>query len=324
MDFLNRVLGVRVTYQTDTPVFMPRQIDVRYRMQRVSFDGMPMVFVYPKGEMGPVSTVKDHLKRIEKNQEAHAILVLDRLTHRQRDYLLREHVPFVVDGKQIYRPFLGTYLTERGGSEKTAQNMGKMLPSAQLLLLLYIYHGCGEMTTAEAAKALSLTATSVSRASKQLEDMGLITTEIRGVQKVIRTERSPEELFSAAKSSMICPLKRTIYVEKDQMRKTPVLSGLSALSAYVPTDPPLVTCVASDHISELERSSARVLIDPKDQVEVELWRYDPIKLAGNGLVDRLSLALALEDNRDRRVKQAVQDMLRSLWEEIESGRISGQ
>lgn len=316
MEFLNRVLGIRVTYQTDTPVFMPRQIDVRYKIHRVTFDGKLMLFVYPKGELGPVSTVKDHLKRIEKNQEAPAVLVLDRLTHRQRDYLLRARIPFVVDGKQIYLPFMGAYLMERCDSEK--KETGDMLPSAQLLLLHYIYRGCGEMVTSEAAKKLSFTATSLSRASRQLEEMGLIRAEKRGVQKVIFSGKTPEELFLEAKSRMIQPVKRTIYVPKERIEKTPVFSGISALSQYVPMDPPMVTCLASGSISAWEKSSTGSLIDPVDQYEVELWRYDPNKLADHGRADRLSLALALGNDRDKRVREAVKEMLKQVWTEIGS------
>lgn len=316
MEFLNRVLGIRVTYQTDTPVFMPRQIDVRYKIHRVTFDGKLMLFVYPKGELGPISVVKDHLKRIEKNQEAPAVLVLDRLTHRQRDYLLRARIPFVVDGKQIYLPFMGAYLMERCDSEK--KETGVMLPSAQLLLLHYIYRGCGEMTTGEAAKKLSFTATSLSRASRQLEEMGLIRTEKRGVQKVIFSGKTPEELFLEAKSSMIQPVKRTIYVTKERVEKTPVFSGISALSQYVPMDAPMVTCFASGSVSAWEKASTGRLIDPVDQYEVELWRYDPNKLADHGRADRLSLALALGSNRDKRVREAVKEMLIQVWTEIGS------
>ena len=52
-----------------------------------------------------------------------------------------------------------------------------------MLLLYYIYRGCGELRTSDAAEALSFTATSISRASRQLKDFGLAETEKRGVQK---------------------------------------------------------------------------------------------------------------------------------------------
>ena len=36
----------------------------------------------------------------------------------QKEYLIREKIPFMVDGKQIYLPFLAVYLQERCSAEK--------------------------------------------------------------------------------------------------------------------------------------------------------------------------------------------------------------
>lgn len=47
-----------------------------------------------------------------------AVLILDHLAYRQKEYLLRDHIPFVVEGKQIYLPFMAVYLQERCDSEK--------------------------------------------------------------------------------------------------------------------------------------------------------------------------------------------------------------
>lgn len=61
------------------------------------------------------------------------MLVLNELSYRQKEYLLREKIPFIVDGKQIYLPFMSVYLQERCDAEK--QPREDLLPSAQLLLL---------------------------------------------------------------------------------------------------------------------------------------------------------------------------------------------
>ena len=175
MEYLERVLGIRVMYQKDAPASLPNFITGRYEIQRVTLDGKPACFVYPKDELESVNALKKHLERIENTLEAPAVLIPDHLTYRQKEYLLRDRIPFVVEGKQIYLPFMAVYLQERGDSEKRGSET--MLPSAQLLLLYYIYHGCGEQMTSEAARELAFTATSVSRASRQLEEKGLIRSE---------------------------------------------------------------------------------------------------------------------------------------------------
>lgn len=181
MEYLNRVLEIRVVYIDDVQKSIPNFIHTRYRIQKVTLDGKEAVFLYPKTELDAVSAIKKHIDRIQRTEEVPAVLILDHLTYRQKQYLLRDHISFIVDGKQIYLPFLAVYLQERSDGEK--QVTEDILPSAQMLLLHYIYHGCGELLTSEASQKLDFTPTSISRASRQLEEMGLIQTEKRGVQK---------------------------------------------------------------------------------------------------------------------------------------------
>lgn len=318
MEYLNQVLGIRVVYKDDAPTSMPNFIYSRYRLQRVKLDGKAAVFVYPKDELEAVSAVKKQLEMIAKTEEAPAVLVPDHLTYRQKEYLLRDHIPFIVDGKQIYLPFMALYLQERGDGEK--QKTETMLPSAQLLLLHYIYHGCGEMLTSDASQQLGFTATSISRASRQLEEMGLIQTEKRGVQKVIHSDKTPEEMFEEARGNLSNPVKRTIYVPKSALNEALPISGYSALSEYSMMNPPMAECYAAGSVAAWEEVASSKLQSTDDQCAVELWRYDPQKLAKGNCVDKLSLVLALSEDRDERIEGAVEELLTSVWEELNGRR----
>ena len=64
----------------------------------------------------------------------------------------------------------------------------EILPSAQMLLLHFIYGGAQELSTSQAAKDLELTPTSISRASRQLEEMGLLHIRKVGVQRIMQSE----------------------------------------------------------------------------------------------------------------------------------------
>ena len=318
MDYLKHVLGIQVTYGDDALKSMPNYIYARYRLRQVMLDRKAVVFVYPKTELESISSIKKHLERIEAVQEVPAVLVPEHLTYRQKEYLLRDHIPFVVDGKQIYLPFMAMYLQERGDGEK--QERTTMLPSAQLLLLHFIYRGCEELITSEAAVQLGFTSTSISRASRQLEEMGLIQTEKRGVQKVLISGKTPKELFDSAKDAMLNPVKRTVYVPKEEVSAPLLLSGYSALSEYSMMNPPAVTCMAAESISAWDKVSSGRLQNADDQYAVELWRYDPTKLSDGVCVDRLSLALALSEDMDERVEEAVEGLLDDEWRELNGKR----
>ena len=312
MEYLNQVLGIRVVYKEEPVTSMPNYIYARYRLLRVTLDGKAVIFVYPKEEIEAVSAVKKHISRIAKTEKVPAVLILEHLTYRQKEYLLRDHIPFVVEGRQIYLPFMAVYLQERTDGEK--QNTKEILPSAQLLLLYYIYHGCGEMMTSEASQKLGFTATSVSRASRQLEDLGLIKTQKRGVQKIIYTDKTPRELFEDVKGSLSNPVKRTIYVPKAELDLLLPMSGYSALSEYTMINPPMTECFAAWSIAAWEKAGSSKLQSTDEQCAIELWRYDPRKLSTGTCVDKLSLALSLREDRDERIEEAEEEMLKSVWE----------
>ncbi len=314
MEYLNHVLGIRVVYGDGNIADLPNYIHARYRLQEASLDGRKAIFVYPRAELDPVNAVKKHLVTIQKAAGASPVLVPECLTHRQKEYLLRDKIPFVVDGRQIYLPFMAVYLQERSDAEKA--ETASILPSAQLLLLYFLYHGCGELAMSDAAAALSFTPTSISRASRQLIDLGLVETEKRGVQKVIYTDKAPRELFEAANDHLMNPVKRTVYVPKAEIKENLLVSGYEALSEYSMMNPPAVGCFASESITAWGKSATGKLQNSEDQCAVELWRYDPKKLSDGECVDMLSLALTLRDDRDERTEEAVREMLDSVWREI--------
>ena len=92
MEYLNRVLGIHVFYLEETVTSIPNFIHARYEIKKVTLDGKAAVFVYPKDELESVDVVKKHIGRISRAEGAPAVLVLDHLTHRQKEYLLRDHI----------------------------------------------------------------------------------------------------------------------------------------------------------------------------------------------------------------------------------------
>lgn len=312
MDYLDKVLGIDTKYSdTEIKYSLPNLIYDRYRLQQVSLNGINAVFVSPIGSLDPISSVKKHIERIAVVANMPAVLVLDNLQFRQKETLLKNRIPFIVNGKQIYLPFMAVYLQQRCDSPVPKNE--KLLPAAQLLLLYFIYHECSELKTSKAADDLGFTPTSISRASRQLENAGLIKVRKNGVQKIIFTETSPKDLFFKSKEYFCNPVKRVVYVEKKHIHDDLLLSGYSALSEYSMLNPPSVMYFASNDITRWTVVSTPDLVDIESQYAVELWRYDPKKLAEGTCVDPLSLALSLQNDPDERVEIAVDEMLEKIW-----------
>ena len=318
MEYLNKVLGVKVACEDVDFKHLPNFIATRYRLQMVSMNEQKMIFLYPKTELEQIEVLKKHIARIQKNNNLPVVLVLKELSHRQKEYLIREKIPFIVDGRQIYLPFMAVYLQERCSAEKMPRE--EILPSAQMLLLHFIYGGAQELSASQAAKDLELTPTSISRASRQLEEMGLLHIKKVGVQRIMRSEDSPKILFQKAGDRLLNPIKRTVYIQKEFVRTDLPESGYSALAEYSMLNAPNVRCYAAERISQWKDVMTNSLQNSQVQVAVDMWRYNPRKLSMRNTVDELSLALALREDVDERVEEAVEEMLNGLWRKIDGYR----
>lgn len=169
---------------------------------------------------------------------------------------------------------------------------------------------------------MELTPTSISRASKQLEEMGLLHIKKAGVQRILQSEDSPKMLFQKAEDTLLNPVKRTVYIPKELAGTDLLESGYSALAECSMLNAPNVKCYATERISQWKDVMTNSLQDSQGQVAVEMWRYNPRKLTTQNIVDELSLALTLREDADERVEEAVEEMLNELWRKIDGYRNS--
>lgn len=318
MEYLEKVLGIKVIYEQVKFQHLPNFITAGYRLQMVAMNGKRAIFLYPKTELEQIEVLKKHIARIQKNENLSVVLVLEKITFRQKEYLIRERIPFIVEEKQIYLPFMAVYLQERCSAEKMQRE--EILPSAQMLLLYFIYRGVQELFASQAVKVLELTPTSISRASKQLEELGLLQTKKMGVQKILYCEDTPQMLFKRAESKLVNPVKRTVFIPKECVETGLMESGYSALAEYSMLNEPNTRYYAAEKISQWKDVMTSSLQSSQMQVAVEMWRYDPRKLSKRRAVDELSLALALREDADERVEEAVEEMLNGLWRKMDGYR----
>ena len=234
MEYLDKVLGVKVTYDDVEFKHLPNFIATRYRLRMVSMIEQKMIFLYPKTELEQIEVLKKHIARIQNNENLPIVLVLKELSFRQKEYLIREKIPFIVDGKQIYLPFMAVYLQERCSAEKKTRE--EILPSAQMLLLHFIYGGAQELSTSQAAKDLELTPTSISRASKQLEEMGLLHIKKEGVPQFYRFSHPITNQYPAMIELFTRKLDAIQLPEDAVLTPLPMDEDISSLSAILLDD----------------------------------------------------------------------------------------
>lgn len=309
-NYIKSVLGCKVQKVSyDLPINMPHYLLNDYSYQKYIIENTECLFVTPF-EFSFVAYKKQYLK-IKQITKYPIVLQLKSITQYQRKTLIEEHIPFVVEGSQIYLPFLAIYLTEKC---REIAEVEKFTPITQLVFLYLFYHK-EKITATDLANKINCTTMSVSRAYKTLLDTLLFHTESYGVKKYLVSSSEDGELLRNAEKYLINPIEKIVYVQKDAVMPDFVASGIWALSNKTminATDFEKCYAISKKTHFSIEDLVPKALYLSGQGVKVERWYYDPAVLAENGIVDDISLVLSIKDNVDERIQMEL-DQIRSKY-----------
>lgn len=312
MEFIEKVLGLSVLRQPwEHLQKIPYYIQDRFTIEKVVLGNIATLFVYPKTELDHTAALQKHIARIQKAEALPVVIVLLSMSRYRRDAFVEARIPFVVPDKQLYLPFIGTYMQERLDSEEV--KLEKFQPATQVLFFYYLYQGKKDMYITNAVKDLGYSAMTISRAAKQLVQTGFFTESKNGVQKVLTGTLQGRALFYSVRPALINPVRRRTSVKKTELNDAYILAGDSAIAKQTMLNDSMFCCYAvigKQNIQELPYA-----MDANTDVVVEVWKYDPTLLSKGGMVDPLSLAMSFEDEEDERVQDAIEELLDTLWEE---------
>jgi DNA-binding MarR family transcriptional regulator len=320
MEFICNTLGISLRPQEwDKKIQVPYFILGRYRIECILLDHVKTLFLYPKTDLEQIATIKKHILRIQKIEKLPVVLILDAMTRQRRQYFIDAHIPFVVEYRQLYLPFLGISLQERFDAEDVLTE--KLKPSAQVLFIFYLYRNENRLYMNDAVKALGFSAMTITRSMRQLVQTGFFYSKKDGVQNILYAKARGEELYQKMYPFLANPVRRRIYVATRDRKQGMLVAGESALAEMSMLNPPAVRSFALESGAEKELQGTKTLMDSENQICVEVWKYDPHVLAENNSVDSLSLALSCTDNTDERVEEALKEALDALWRKLDASRI---
>lgn len=288
----------------------PNYIHSRYEISFTSIIGIRVFLVKPKIKLDPVNKLKKHFNVLKKQENVPVILVLNRISYRERERYIQANIPFVVKGKQCYLPFVGTLLSSRCDAE--VEPVDKFKPSSQKVLFYLIYSGKERISMQEVVTNLDFSAMTVTRALKELEKAQLIKTEKKGVEKIIKLEYNGKEVFHKAKPHLINPIKRKQYSLKEDLPDDRVIAGDTVLEKFSMLNLLSLDCYAVQDNMKLREAKDNILIDETVQVELQIWKYAPCTFSRMN-IDPLSVLLSYDNNSDERVEEALEDMMNEFW-----------
>jgi DNA-binding MarR family transcriptional regulator len=316
VEYIAETLGVKVA--ADAPWTGEKRLQYfltdAYGFNAVTIDGAKCLFVKPKDKLASVPAVKKQLGLIAEQTGLIPVLDAPALNAKQRKALIAARIPFVVDGNQLYLPFLGAALSER--YVNPPQKTETLSPTAQLVLFRYLYQKKREMYISGLAELFGVSSMQITRAVKQLAALELVTTRKDGVQIVVAGTVNGKDLFDKAKSHLLNPVRKRFYVDNDALPPNLPFAGETALGEYTMLAPPQTAVYAYDgKVGDLQGTDT--LVDPDAQSLVELWRYSPTVLsARSGVADPLSLWAAItneNENGDPRLEMAQDELLAGIW-----------
>ena len=312
MEYITKTLGLNVA-QKPWKYFqeMPYYIQDAFRIDKVTLEKIEALFIYPKIELEHISALKKQIARIQKMEPIPVVIVLQTISRYRRDALIAAKIPFVVPGKQLYLPFIGTYMQERFDPEDI--KMEKFQPATQVLFFYYLYRNQRELYTSQAVKDLGYSAMTISRATKQLVQTGYFLESKHGVQKVLAGTADRKALFEKMRGALINPIRRRTSVKWIDITDQCLIAGDSALARKTMLNDNMFRYYAVD--GKVQCKELPYAMDANTDVNLELWKYDPKLLSQGEMVDVLSLAMSFEDEEDERIQEAVEDLLQQLWED---------
>lgn len=312
MEYITKTLGLNVA-QKPWKYFqeMPYYIQDAFRIDKVTLEKIEALFIYPKIELEHIAALKKQIARIQKMEPIPVVIVLRTISRYRRDALIAAKIPFVVPGKQLYLPFIGTYMQERFDPED--RKMEKFQPATQVLFFYYLYRNQRELYTSQAVKDLGYSAMTISRATKQLVQTGYFIESKNGVQKVLTGTADRKALFEKMRGALINPIRRRTSVKWIDVTDHFLIAGDSALARKTMLNDNMFRYYAVD--GKVQCKELPYAMDANTDVNLELWKYDPKLLSKGEMVDVLSLAMSFDDEEDERIQEAVEDLLQQLWED---------
>lgn len=310
MDFITNIFGIQAENEKwDKQSSLPLYIAGSYEFEAAVLNDIRCIILTPIQELVTLPALKKQIKKIQEIDNVPIVLNLSGISSYRRKNMIENRIPFITK-KQVYLPFLGTFLTEE---KEPPKEIKKLMFSTQQLALLYFYHNTDRLYVSEATKLLPFTAMTLSRATRQLEATGFFHITKDGVNKVIESPYNRPELFKKMQSYLLTPVRNAGYLEKTKLTKDMVFAGETVLAEETMLNLPRIKTYAVWAKSFDKKLLINELIDPDKEVRLELWEYNPMQFSDSNIADKLSVVLSFSGNEDERIEEAVEELLESVW-----------
>ena len=314
-EFLEKTLRQNVIMTENKEVYkkLPLAYCGRYDIFTVETNGVLWMAIHPKDNVGLVMLRRDRAG-VEKMTGLNCAIFLDRTTFYIKEKMMEEGIPFVIEGKQVFLPFIGYLLSKENERELAPVHLISFL--TQKMLLMAIYERWNEVKVSDVAKRIGVSTKSASRCFDELEYLNIDVLGMKGKSRVINIPDDRKQLWQQIERVLRNPVIRRFVLREDM--KIEKKAGISALCEYsLLSDNVYPTYAVTKR--ELKASGVKVEKQVSELEEIgcvvlELGYF--IDFLGKGFQDPLSVVLSLtgEEQEEERVDISINEMLEEyVW-----------
>jgi len=253
-------------------------------------------------------------------------LWLDKVSSARREHLINNAIPFFVDEKMVFLPFLGTQLEKRRDAALKPL-ADKFTTAEQCVFLWILYNKTSVCPINRIRNDLKLSQATVARAMLLLMQYGLLTFRGKGTRKkYFRIEA--KQFWDTGKKYLQTPVQKRFFLEDIALIHTmeAFTAGEDALAEMTMLEVPEHQCKAV-YKKSFEQLKGSVVASPdmlrsENYVIVEIWNYDPGLFAKkcpdssskSGIVDIFSLYASLENlTEDVRIEKEFEKLMEDFF-----------
>lgn len=279
-----------------------------------SFHGVDMLFVAPKKDNPTPRNCQIYASRFNRIFQEPVVFLLHPAPAYERERLMQKDIFFIMSDKFANLPML--VALQRISNRKAAERLS---PVAQYLLLYHLQVSSLEGKSArEIAALVPYSYESVALGLTCIEDLGLgEKIQLDAKSKGIHFHKEGKELWDKAQPFLMNPVEKTVFCDGlDGADEYPVC-GINALAHYSHLNPDSERWIMATvrEYRSLAKSGAMINQNEFDgSIILEVWKYPPVasKEEQCEWVDKLSLALSLQDDHDPRVEKEVEYIIDTM------------
>lgn len=304
-----------VVNEKEIHIKMPLYIKAAYELWNTEIVGFGVLFLKIKDSQVDMRIHQNAVKKIEELCSCRAVLVFEKLDGRNANSLIKKHIPFIIENKQIYMPFaLIQMQTQHVKINQKIYN--ELTVDADTILIGYLDNKiCNEMMIKEISEITNRNFRAVSNALDILESFNFVNIEKVGKSKQVYF--IPKlEVYERLKENNKSPIKYTFYTQ-DILDKETIFSGYSALAKYTSLIDESVKTIAVSQ-KTLKNMNIQELGCDKDiaNYKIEVWNREPSLFSYDNAINSLYLLRILKNIDDDRTQYALEEIEKNILARI--------